>query len=116
VSALSILVVDDDPTVNLYTCTVLERAGHRVYAAADLAGAAAVAAATTLDVLVSDVVLGRVDGLDVDEAVRALQPTIRTLFISGYARPRFRTGVEDPVLPKPFAAEDLLERVGALLA
>ncbi len=111
-----ILVVDDDPAVSLYTRTVLERAGYTVFAAGDLAGAAEVARSETLDLLVSDVVLGADDGLDVEEAVRAMHPAVKTLFMSGYAKPRYRTGVEDPVLVKPFTSDDLLERVVALLA
>jgi CheY-like chemotaxis protein len=111
-----ILVVDDDPVVSIYTCAVLERAGYTVFAAADLAGAAEVARSEELDLLLSDIVLGGDDGLDVEEAVRAAQPAVRTLFMSGYARPRYRTGIEDPVLAKPFSSDDLLERVGTLLA
>jgi hypothetical protein len=112
----AILVVDDDPAVNLYTRSILERAGYLVFGAADLAGAAEVARSETLDLLLSDVVLGPEDGLDVEEAVRAVQPQVKTLFMSGYAKPRYRTGAEDPVLAKPFAPEDLLKRVGAALA
>jgi two-component system, OmpR family, response regulator ResD len=116
VSASRILVVDDDPAVAAYVTTILERAGYEVYAAPDLAGAREVAVAQPIDVLVSDVVLGAVDGLDVEEAIRALRPTVRTLFMSGYGRPRYRTGAEDPVLAKPFAPSDLLDRVEAIVA
>jgi DNA-binding response OmpR family regulator len=116
VSRQSILVVDDDPAVSVYIRSILERAGYLVFAATDLAGAADVARSETLDLLLSDVVLGAADGLDVEEAVRSLQPLVKTLFMSGYAKPRYRTGAEDPVLVKPFAPEDLLERVGAALA
>jgi CheY-like chemotaxis protein len=110
---LCILVVDDDPAVRTYTATVLSRAGHDVHEASDLADATALAARLPVDVLVSDIVLGAVDGLDVEEAVRRLRPAIRTVFMSGYARPRYKTGDEDPVLVKPFTASDLLERVVA---
>ncbi|HZR95762.1 MAG TPA: response regulator [Gaiellaceae bacterium] len=111
-----VLVVDDDPAVSAYVAAILERAGYEVHAAPDLVGARHVALSRPVDVLLSDVVLGSVDGLDVEEAVRVLQPQVRTLFMSGYARPRYRTGAEDPVLVKPFAAGELLERVHALVA
>jgi two-component system, OmpR family, response regulator ResD len=114
VEALRILVVDDDPAVGGYVCAVLRQAGHDVHSAADLARALEVAGETRLDLLVSDVVLGPVDGLDVEEAVRVVQPSVKTIFMSGYARPRFKTGSEDPVLSKPFAPRDLLERVDDL--
>jgi CheY-like chemotaxis protein len=63
----------------------------------------------------ADVVLGRIDGLDVEERVRGLQPDVRTLFMSGYARPPYRADVEDPVPVKPVEPVELLERVGALV-
>jgi len=113
--AARILVVDDDPVVADFVCAVLQRAGYAVSSAGDLERATDVAAAEPLDLLLSDVVLGRVDGLDVEEAVRSIRPDVKTLFMSGYARPRYRTGAEDPVLVKPFEAHELLERVGGLL-
>jgi hypothetical protein len=47
--------------------------------------------------------------------VRGIQPAVKTLFMSGYARPRYGTATGDPVLVKPFAAAELLERVDALV-
>lgn len=114
--AAHILVVDDDPAINVYVSSVLRAAGYDVSSATDVERATDVALAARVDVLVSDVVLGRVDGLDVEERIRSLQPEVKTLFMSGYARPRYRTGAEDPVLVKPFEASELLERVGALVA
>jgi two-component system, cell cycle sensor histidine kinase and response regulator CckA len=115
VSGIHILVVDDDPAVGYYVSEVLRGAGYKVSAAADLEQAEAVAKASKVDLLVSDVVLGAVDGLDVEEALRGIQPGVKTLFMSGYARPRYGTASADPVLVKPFAAAELLERVGALV-
>src|SRR5205823_2573481 len=80
---------DDVPAVNAYVCGVLRKAGYQVEPAADLAQAAALARAKPLDVLVSDVVLGPVDGLDVEEAVRVIRPAVKTIFMSGYAKPRY---------------------------
>jgi two-component system response regulator MprA len=111
-----ILVVDDDPAVGLYVESVLKKAGYEVSVAADLSGAKEAAARSPLDVIVSDVVLGPVDGLDIDEAIKALQPNVKTLFMSGYARPRYGNGCDDPILVKPFEAAELLERVEAALA
>ena len=111
-----ILVVDDDPAVGGFVAALLERAGYEVHSAADVHGATEVAGAMPVDLLISDVVLGPVDGLDVEEVVRRLHPGLKTIFMSGYARPRYRTGTEDPVLVKPFEPRDLLERVSALLA
>ena len=112
---IHVLVVDDDPAVSAYVCAVLRRAGYEVSAASDLEHAANLAADRPLDVLLSDVVLGRVDGLDVDEAVRRVRPAVKTLFMSAYARPRYGSGADDPVLVKPFEPDELLERIRLLV-
>ncbi|MEP6811897.1 MAG: response regulator [Actinomycetota bacterium] len=114
-TAIHVLVVDDDLTVGYYVSQVLRSAGYEVSEAADLDQATVVANGSKIDLLLSDVVLGAVDGLDVEEAVRVIQPAVKTLFMSGYARPRYGTATEDPVLVKPFAAAELLERVDALV-
>jgi DNA-binding response OmpR family regulator len=115
VSAIHVLVVDDDPAVGYYVSEVLRAAGYEVSAAANFEQAEAVAGSSKVDLLLSDIVLGIVDGLDVEEAVRRIQPAVKTLFMSGYARPRYGTASADPVLVKPFTAADLLERVDALV-
>jgi DNA-binding response OmpR family regulator len=115
VSAIHVLVVDDDPAVGYYVAEVLRGAGYEVSAVADLEQAEAVANGGKVDLLLSDVVLGAVDGLGIEEAVREIQPEVKTLFMSGYARPRYGTASADPVLVKPFTAAELLERVDALV-
>jgi DNA-binding response OmpR family regulator len=115
-SAISILVVDDDATLGRFVCTALRRAGYDVHSASGIERATEIAAERPLDLLLADVVLGTVDGLDVEEAVRRIRPRVKTLFMSGYARPRYKTGAEDPVLAKPFGADELLERVESVLA
>jgi DNA-binding response OmpR family regulator len=115
VTAIHVLVVDDDPAVGYYVGQVLRGAGYEVSEAADLEQATVVAKGSKIDLLLADVVLGAGDGLDVEEAVRGIQPAIKTLFMSGYARPRYGTATGDPVLVKPFAAAELLERVDALV-
>jgi len=115
VSTLSILVVEDDPSVRKFVSAVLKAAGHDVHVTDSLEGASTCAGETHLDVLVSDLVLGPADGHDVEEAVRMWQPNVKTLFMSGYGAFRERSGLEDPVLAKPFAASELLERIGALV-
>jgi DNA-binding response OmpR family regulator len=111
-----ILVVEDDPSVSAYVCAILRGAGYDVAAASDLEQATVAAADAPLDVLLSDIVLGRVDGLDVADAVRRLRPAVRTLFMSGYARLRYADGADDPVLAKPFEAPELLRRVERLVS
>lgn len=72
-----------------------------------------------LDLLVTDVMLPGTSGREVADALTAARPSLRVLFVSGYAGdPRVeergpRPG--DAFLPKPFTTEDLVREVGALL-
>jgi DNA-binding response OmpR family regulator len=110
-----VLVVDDDPTARRFVAAALDGFGFRVSLAGDLREAVARAAEGEVTVLVSDLVIGACDGLDVDEAVRALHPRLKTLYISGYASSRYGADPDDPVLAKPFGPRELVERVRALL-
>jgi two-component system, cell cycle sensor histidine kinase and response regulator CckA len=114
-SGIHVLVVDDDPAVGKVVSGLLRRAGYSVSSAGTAEEALRIAREGRVDLLVSDVVLGRVDGLEVEEQVRTLQPGLKTIFMSGYARPRYGSGSDDPVLVKPFEPEDLLSRVSALV-
>jgi DNA-binding response OmpR family regulator len=66
------------------------------------------------DVVVSDLVLGARDGLDLAEAFCAISPCARFVFMSGYGALGIRSP-QDPVLMKPFRPHELRERVEAAL-
>jgi DNA-binding response OmpR family regulator len=110
-----VLVVDDDPTVRSFVKAVLDGSGLRVSVAGNLEEAIAKASVDDVAVLVSDLVIGDCDGLDVDEAIRALHPTVKTLYITGYASSRYGSDPNDPVLAKPFGPQELVDRVRALI-
>jgi two-component system cell cycle sensor histidine kinase/response regulator CckA len=119
--ARSVLLVDDDGSVRRVLARVLERVGHRVVAVGSLEEALEASTAMgSLEVLVTDVMLGASSGREVADAVRAAWPQARVLFVSGYAGdPRIdnrgpRAG--DAFLAKPFAAEELERAVAALFA
>jgi DNA-binding response OmpR family regulator len=114
-AAPHVLVVDDDPVVRSFIAMVLDDAGFRVSVAGDLDEAVAKASDEDVSVLVSDLVLGCCDGLDVDEAVRTLNPRLQTLYISGYGSSRYGSDADDPILAKPFGIQELVDRVRALL-
>ena len=82
----TILVVEDDPVVRRMTTTLLERAGYDVTAFAD--GAEALAALPALgdgiDVLVTDVVMPRMSGIELAERVLERSPNVGLVLLSGY--------------------------------
>jgi len=81
-----VLVVEDDPGVREVTVRILRQAGYTVQEAADALTAQRLIAdpAQPLDVLVTDVVMPRMTGKALADAVRAMRPGTRVVFMSGY--------------------------------
>jgi DNA-binding response OmpR family regulator len=114
----AILVVDDEPAITDAIAYTLRREGYRVEIAAT--GTEAIAAARRLhpDVIVLDVMLPGVDGLQVCRTLRA-ESTVPILLLSAKGEEIDRiVGLElgaDDYLSKPFAMRELLARVRAML-
>jgi PAS domain S-box-containing protein len=113
----TVLVVEDDPLLLGLVRQMLGKLGYTVCAADSPAAALALAAHQDDDfaVLLTDVVLPEMDGRDLAERIRALRPSIRVVFMSGYA-PGLLTdrGVLTPgaaFLQKPFPIDQLARRL-----
>lgn len=111
---LSILVVDDERPIVASIAAVLERRGHTVMTAATVDEALA---APTPDVLVTDVRLAGLSGLDLFEALKARGRTPRTIFITGLptvdlCRQALLMGAVE-FLTKPFRLDDLVRAIEA---
>jgi CheY-like chemotaxis protein len=82
----TVLVVEDEPVVRDMTTQMLTRSGYRVIAVAD--GAEAVARLARLDepidVLVSDVIMPRMSGIELAELVMDRYPDVGVVMLSGY--------------------------------
>ncbi len=117
----TVLVVEDETAVRELVQRTLERAGYRVVAASD--GVAAIETAerhpTSIDLVVTDVVMPRMGGRELAARLLATRPDLRFLFVSGYAEdarePRDLSGAEHAFLAKPFMPDQLVERVGELV-
>lgn len=111
----SVLVVDDDPTIKKLVARILTDAGYDPSTASSLPEALELARERKFDLVISDIVLSDGgDGLDLVESVRAVQPEINVLHISGYAQ-RWSHSGDNAILAKPFSAAQLLKRVESLL-
>jgi two-component system response regulator MprA len=114
-----VLVVDDDRAVRESLRRSLEFNGYDVSLAADGAEALAGIAATAPDVVVMDVMMPRLDGLETTRALRTAGNDLPILVLT--ARDAVGDRVEgldagaDDYLTKPFALQELLARLRALL-
>jgi len=109
-----ILVVDDEPSIRRFAARALLEEGFAVREAADGAQALEMVQAGGVSVLVSDVVMPRLNGVKLMEALARSHPQLPVLLMSGYAAPELEgMGIAAPcgLLTKPFSAEQLIEEV-----
>jgi two-component system cell cycle sensor histidine kinase/response regulator CckA len=115
-SVASILVVDDEPAVRRFACRVLERAGYGVFEAIDGVDALELIQGQTvvLEIVVSDIVMPRMNGVELMQALSVSRPSLPVILMSGYATTALsELGIVAPcsILTKPFSAERLLAEV-----
>jgi CheY-like chemotaxis protein len=114
----TILLVDDDDDVRESLSAILEASGFRVLTAAG--GDAALkllADEVRIDLLLTDIRMPGVDGLELARQVARAQPSLKVLFISGYPGPAAGGLDKSRLISKPVKAADLVRRVRrALLA
>lgn len=117
----TILLVEDEAAVRNVTRQILQRRGYTVLAAATPDEALALAAAreTSIDLLLSDVVIPEISGPKLARLVRALRPGLPVVFVSGYAEDilvQQMSQIEGAVfLAKPVDPETLLVTLRELL-
>ena len=117
----TILLVEDEPSMLRMTARMLEQQGYTVLAAGSPGEAVrlAVEHATRISLIVTDVVMPDMNGLELAQKLQAIYPHLRCLFMSGYAADAIaRLGVADKAvnfIQKPFVAPDLAVKVRQLL-
>jgi DNA-binding response OmpR family regulator len=116
----SVLVVDDEPTIAEVVARYLERAGYRTRIAADGAAAIEAAANQRPDLVVLDLMLPRIDGLEVMRRLREQdRERIAVILLTAKSEEAdrvigLRLGADDYVV-KPFSPAELVARVDAVL-
>ncbi len=110
----TVLLVEDEPQLRALASRVLREQGYRVLEATDGVHGLEVAAAYAepIDLLLTDVVMPRLGGLQLANELRAARPAVRVLFASGYSEsPADLVAQGDSLLQKPFTAATLLHQV-----
>jgi PAS domain S-box-containing protein len=117
----TILLVEDEASLRRVAQRILSEAGYTVIAAANGPDALVEVGRhpDPIDLLLTDVIMPQMPGPQLAERLLAQRPTVRVLFMSGFAEPLLGSrGFIDgdiELLDKPFAASDLLEKVGQVL-
>ena len=116
-----VLVIDDDPTIRMLVAEVLADLGYAVIEAVDGPGGLKVLESNAkVDLLITDVGLpGGMNGRQVADAARVNRPSLKVLFITGYAenavigKGRLDNGMF--VITKPFQMDVLARRIREII-
>jgi len=120
VGGARVLVVDDEQDLAESCAFLLERAGHVARCAFSAQKALELMAAESFALVVTDVRMPRMSGMELLAAIKARDPDVEVLLITGYpdlqmAVAAIKLGAFD-YLAKPYAEKDLLARVEKALA
>jgi CheY-like chemotaxis protein len=116
--AANILVVDDDRLNRELISKVLRQEGHRVVEACDGAVALEIFRMLRFDLVITDFVMPKLNGIKFVEQLHSVQPQIPIIFITGYLSVISGKSILDEVaevLPKPFELDVLRSTVQHLL-
>jgi two-component system cell cycle sensor histidine kinase/response regulator CckA len=117
----TILLVEDEDALREVTRRILADNGYRVITAANGEEALAAAAeqAEPIDLLLTDVVMPQMDGPFLVEQIKLVRPSIRVVFMSGFAQPILASGghldAGVTLIEKPFSGPTLLAKVSQSL-
>jgi hypothetical protein len=120
-TTVTVLMVDDDEVARELMADSLQNAGFVVFSAGDGAAALEIARARSgvIDLLVTDVVMPRMNGPRVAALLAEHQPGLRVLYVSGYTDgidlPPRSADAPSAFLAKPFTRATLIAKVQALL-
>jgi PAS domain S-box-containing protein len=117
----TVLVVDDEKSIRVTTAVHLERLGYTVLLAdgPEAALQMARAHANTIDLLLSDVVMPGMSGIELRDRLLPERPTLKTIFMTGYTTTELTDptgkGVEAVHLTKPISLQNLATAIRSVL-
>lgn len=116
-----ILLAEDDESMLNFLVLALTRVGHQVFAKTDGTEALkALQGDQDFDLLLTDIVMPGMDGIELAQKATELRPTLKVMFITGFAAVAMnntsKSAAKAKVLSKPFHLNDLVDQVEQLLA
>jgi two-component system cell cycle response regulator CpdR len=109
-----ILLAEDDDSMRAYLARALEKSGYEVVVVANGAEAVPHIDSDRFDLLLTDIVMPEMDGIELAQHAASVAPDMRIMFITGFAAVTLRAGQAVPqakVLSKPFHLRDLVLEV-----
>ena len=117
---IRILLAEDDTSMREYLQRALQRVGYEVEAVGCGTEAVPLLEAEQFDLLLTDIVMPEMDGIELAQKASAIDPSIRVMFITGFAavalNPDSNAQKDAKVLSKPFHLRDLVREVEKLVA
>jgi two-component system, cell cycle response regulator CpdR len=115
-----ILLAEDDDSMRGFLERALSRAGHQVIAFDNGREALDRLMDEPFTLLLTDIVMPRMDGIELARRASEIDPTLKIMFITGFAAVTMNNDTAAPkdarVLSKPFHLKDLVQEVDRLLA
>jgi len=115
-----IILAEDDDDMRRFLVKALEKAGHHVTAFGEGASAFDEIKQTTFDLLLTDIVMPEMDGIELARRAAELDPHLKIMFITGFAavalHPDSKAPKDAKVLSKPFHLRDLVAEVDRMMA
>jgi two-component system cell cycle response regulator CpdR len=112
-----ILLAEDDDSMRTYLARALERSGYDVVAVATGVEAVPYIDSDRFDLLLTDIVMPEMDGIELAQHAASVAPDMRIMFITGFAAVTLKAGKAVPqakVLSKPFHLRDLVLEIERL--
>lgn len=116
---IRILLAEDDDTMRHYLARALEHAGYTVDAVDRGTAAIPLLEGGGYDLLISDIVMPEMDGIELAERCGQISAATRVMFITGFAAVALKTGgaaARGRVLSKPFHLRELVLEIERVFA
>lgn len=111
---IRILLAEDEEAMRTYLVRALENAGYQVTAVDRGTAALPLLESGEFDLLLSDIVMPEMDGIELAQRCAEISPGTKVMFITGFAAVTLKAGKEAPgakILSKPFHLRDLVMEV-----
>ena len=114
-----ILLAEDEEAMRTYLARALEKAGYAVDSVDCGTAALPLLENGNYDLLLSDIVMPEMDGIELAQRCNEMSPETRVMFITGFAAVSLKASADQPqakVLSKPFHLRDLVLEVDRVFA